>query len=74
MEANGSPLNPNTVSTTFRKVAQCAILTLRLHDLSHSHATIVLKANVHPEIVSEHLGHANIGITLDNYSYVGPGL
>ena len=31
-------------------------------------------AGVHPKVVSERLGHANIGITLDIYSHVLPGL
>ena len=31
-------------------------------------------AGVHPKVVSERLGHANIGITLDIYSHVFPGL
>ena len=47
---------------------------VRLHDLRHTHATLMLKAGVHPKIVSERLGHANIGITLDLYSHVLPGL
>jgi len=34
----------------------------------------LLKAGIHPKIVSERLGHANIGITLDTYSHVLPGL
>ena len=34
----------------------------------------MLKGGVHPKIVSERLGHANIGITLDTYSHVLPGL
>ena len=34
----------------------------------------MLKAGVHPKVVSERLGHANIGITLDTYSHVLPGL
>ena len=34
----------------------------------------MLKAGVHPKIVSERLGHASIGITLDTYSHVLPGL
>jgi len=42
--------------------------------LSHTHATIMLKAGVHPKIVSERLGHATVGITLDTYSHVLPGL
>jgi integrase len=34
----------------------------------------MLKQNVHPKVVSERLGHAGIGITLDLYSHVVPGL
>ena len=34
----------------------------------------MLKAGVHPKIVSERLGHSNIGVTLDTYSHVLPGL
>ena len=34
----------------------------------------MLKAGIHPKIVSERLGHANIGITLDTYIHVLPGL
>ena len=34
----------------------------------------MLKAGIHPKIVSERLGHANIGITLDTYSHILPGL
>jgi integrase len=34
----------------------------------------MLKQGVHPKIVQERLGHASIGITLDTYSHVAPGL
>ncbi len=34
----------------------------------------MLKQHVHPKIVSERLGHSSIGITLDTYSHVMPGL
>jgi len=34
----------------------------------------MLKVGVHPKVVSERLGHAGIGITLDTYSHVLPGL
>ena len=34
----------------------------------------MLAAGVHPKVVSERLGHANIGITLDIYSHVLPGM
>jgi integrase len=34
----------------------------------------LLKQGIHPKIVSERLGHSSIGITLDTYSHVMPGL
>ena len=49
-------------------------IAVRFHDLRHTHATQLLKAGVHPKVVSERLGHASIGITLDTYSHVMPGM
>jgi len=73
--SDGSPLDPNMVTRTFSKIVRKAGLPhMRLHDLRHTHATLMLKAGVHPKIVSERLGHAGIGITLDTYSHVLPGL
>lgn len=45
---------------------------IKLHDLRHTHATILLRAGVHPKVVSERLGHASVSITLDIYSHVLP--
>lgn len=42
---------------------------IRFHDLR-----IMLKQGIHPKIVSERLGHKKVGITLDTYSRVVPGL
>ena len=71
----GKPLDPGVVSHTFARVLEKAGLPhIRFHDLRHSHATLLLKGGVHAKIVSERLGHANIGITLDTYSHVLPGL
>jgi len=47
---------------------------IRLHDLRHSHATHMLAAGIHPKIVQERLGHSNVGITIDKYSHVLPGM
>jgi integrase len=75
IKPDGEPLDPNLVSRNFGKLIKNAELPhIRLHDLRHTHATIMLEAGVHPKIVSERLGHANIGITLDIYSHVLPGL
>ncbi len=44
------------------------------HDLGHTCATLLLTKGVHPEVVSEMLGHSSVSITLDIYSHVIPGL
>ncbi len=75
MQPDGSPLSPNAVTLAFRRIIRKAGLNhIRVHDLRHTHATLMLKAGVHPKIVSERLGHAGVGITLDIYSHVLPGL
>jgi integrase len=48
--------------------------SFRFHDLRHSHASHLLRAGIHPKIVSERLGHSTVGITLDTYSHVLPGM
>ncbi|MFL6238638.1 MAG: site-specific integrase [Actinomycetes bacterium] len=45
---------------------------IRFHDLRHTAATLLLAEGVHPKIVSEMLGHTEVGITLDLYSHVTP--
>jgi integrase len=47
---------------------------IRLYDLRHSCATILLQAGMNPKIVSERLGHASITLTLDTYSHVLPDM
>jgi len=72
---DGSPINPSAVTLAFRRIIKRAGLrSVRIHDLRHTHATLMLSAGVHPKVVSERLGHANIGITLDIYSHVLPGI
>jgi integrase len=43
-------------------------------DLLHTHATLALRAGIHPKVVSERLGHATIAITLDTYSHAIPAM
>lgn len=45
---------------------------IRLYDLRHSCATLLLAAGENPKVVSERLGHASIVLTLDIYSHVLP--
>jgi integrase len=47
---------------------------IRLHDLRHTHATLALQAGIHRKVVSEHLGHTTVSITLDTYSHAIPAM
>ena len=68
---DGTPIHPKTISYQFGKALRAAKLPpIRLHDLRHTHATLALKAGIHPRIVQERLGHANVSMTLDTYSHV----
>jgi integrase len=72
---DGSPMLPNTLTHGYAKIAKRAgIVGVRLHDMRHTHASLMLRQGVHPKIVQERLGHATISTTLDTYSHVTPGL
>lgn len=67
----GGMLSPNTLTNRFHALqARTGNPRLRVHDLRHTAATLMLTNNVHPKVVSEMLGHANVMITLDLYSHV----
>src|SRR4051812_12880313 len=72
---DGGPRNPDTLSSGWSQyVRSLGLPGVRFHDLRHAHATLLLLQGVHPKIVSERLGHASIGITLDTYSHVLPSM
>lgn len=67
----GGMLSPNTLTNRFHALqARTGNPRLRVHDLRHTAATLMLTNNVHPKVVSEMLGHANVMITLNLYSHV----
>ena len=47
---------------------------MRLYDLRHSSATLLLAAGVNAKVVSERLGHSTVRLTLDTYSHVLPSM
>ncbi|MEH0979279.1 site-specific integrase [Bacillus mobilis] len=72
---NGNPCNFRSLTQLWKKlIKKCGVPDIRFHDLRHTHATLMLKQGIHPKIVSERLGHKKVGITLDTYSHVVPGL
>lgn len=45
---------------------------LRLYDLRHTCASLLLEAGENPKTISERLGHASVVLTLDVYSHLMP--
>jgi integrase len=68
----GRPLDPHNLRqrSFFPLLERAGLPRIRFHDLRHSCATLLLGEGVHPKIVSDLLGHSQIGITLDLYSHV----
>ncbi len=72
--ATGRPIRPRELTKAFSRLMASLGLSVRFHDLRHTHIFHLLAKGVHLKIVSERAGHASIGITLDTmYSHVVPG-
>ncbi|WBL16397.1 tyrosine-type recombinase/integrase [Sutcliffiella sp. NC1] len=67
---NGKHFYPSTPSTWWRRfISRTNIRYIRLHDLRHTSATLLINQGVHAKIISARLGHADIRITMDTYGH-----
>jgi len=72
---SGTPLDERNVRRAFKDILAAAKLPrIRIHDLRHTCASLLLAQGVHPRVVMETLGHSQISLTLDTYSHVLPAL
>ncbi|MGH9104685.1 MAG: site-specific integrase [Acidimicrobiales bacterium] len=72
---DGSWVNPDYLSQAFdRHLAKSTLPAIRLHDLRHTHASVLLQQGVPLKVVSERLGHANPAFTLSVYQHLLPGM
>ena len=55
-------------------LAELGLPDMRVHDLRHSCASLLLAKNVHPRLVMEMLGHSSYTLTMNTYSHVIPAL
>jgi integrase len=68
---DGRPLHPDSIRQRFDRLAAAAGLSrITFHDLRHSYATGALRAGVSPKVISERIGHANVGFFLETYAHV----
>lgn len=73
--STGQPVRPDQLDSIFRRILQQTDLPEEkkhygVHSLRHTFATALLSSGVEIKIVSELLGHADIGITYDTYIHV----
>jgi integrase len=72
---DGSPLHPDHLTSWFHALSKKAKLpAIRLHDLRHTHATLLIAAGVPVKVVSERLGHSTPAFTMTVYQHVLPGM
>jgi integrase len=69
----GTPVDPRNDFREFKKLLERGSLpSVRLHDLRHTAASLLLAQNVPARVVMEILGHSQIALTMNTYSHVAP--
>ncbi len=73
-DVEGNPIHPHSISQAFERiVARAGVPKVRLHDVRHTHGTLLIKAGVPVKVVSERLRHGNPAFTIDTHQHVLPG-
>jgi integrase len=69
----GTPVHPRNDYRSFREIIrQAGLRTVRVHDLRHTAASLLLAQAVPARVVMEILGHSQISVTLNTYAHVAP--
>lgn len=67
------PAAPSNMNGQLTRIAKKAkVKRIRVHDLRHSHASLLIEMGFSPLLISERLGHENIQTTLQTYSHLYP--
>jgi integrase len=68
---NGKPIQPRVLSRAFDVLQKKAgVPRIRLHDLRHTHASLLFNDGKNIRMISERLGHSDAGITLAVYTHL----
>ncbi|WP_339156480.1 tyrosine-type recombinase/integrase [Actinomadura luteofluorescens] len=70
---DGSALHPDHVTDTFARLAyRAGLQPIRLHDLRHGAATLMLAGGADMKLIQAMLRHSSLAITADTYTSVLP--
>jgi len=71
---NGHPIEQNYIRRVFKRaLTKAGLREIRLHDLRHTFASLLLTQKETPVYVKEQMGHSSIQITVDIYGHLIPG-
>ena len=71
VEPDGRPYHPQRITRMFQALSRdAAVPKVRLHDLRHTCATLLIEAGVPLKVVQERLRHASFATTADLYAHV----
>lgn len=73
-----SPVGAPLRNSNFRRqawngaVIEAGLTQLRIHDLRHTCAALLIAQGAHPKAIQAHLGHSSITVTMDRYGHLFP--
>lgn len=72
-DSNAEPIHPHAISQTFERISRRAgVRLIRMHDVRHTHGTLLNATGVPVKVVSERLGHGHPVFTMTSTSTVLP--
>ena len=71
---DGRPWHPSTFAAAWTRARDAAGVSVRFHDLRHTHASLLLSAGAHPKALQERLGHSSAAFTMNVYAHLLPGV
>ena len=73
--SNGTPYSARNISRAFELLTcHAGVRRIRLHDLRHTHSTMILARGVNMRVLSDRLGHSSVSFTMQTYAHVLPGM
>jgi integrase len=72
-DADGEPIHPRALARRFQASSRrCGLPEIRLHDIRHTHASLLIASGESLPLISHRLGHGRISTTLDTYAHRMP--